>query len=315
MNNNKDFLQVIKLRPVEWAFLAYLVLTGLLNILYFKTLGATWSHLAVRITLLSGLMFLILLQVRFNTKIVDFLRSFYPLATLGYLYGETDFYNNIWHNYQDAWFEKTDFLIFGFQPSIKFSEVFHWTWFQELMSLSYMSYFVMIFGVLWTIYRFNREYFNRSIFLVLQSFFIYYLIFIILPVQGPQYWFSAPMNSLPEGGAFQKLLRFIQLIGERPTGAFPSSHVGISCILCYLTYQYARPLLKWMIGITFLLSCSAIYLKAHYFVDVIGGLLTAPLMILATTFLLNLFSERSREWIKALRPAGIFLLTRRSRNR
>jgi hypothetical protein len=241
MENEREFTQVIRFRPVEWALLVYLVFTGLLNIVYFKTLGATWVHLGARITIFSGLMLLIILQIRFNSRFIDFLRSFYPLATLGYLYGETDFYNNIWHNYLDAWFEKTDFFIFGFQPSIRFSEVFHWTWFQELMSLSYMSYFLMIFGVLWAIYRFNREYFNRSIFIVLQSFFFYYLIFIVFPVQGPQFWFPAPLNGLPEGGVFHNLLRFIQSVGERPTGAFPSSHVGISVILCYLSYQYARP--------------------------------------------------------------------------
>ncbi|MGB9745726.1 MAG: phosphatase PAP2 family protein [Bacteroidales bacterium] len=315
MENEREFTQVIRFRPVEWALLVYLVFTGLLNIVYFKTLGATWVHLGARITIFSGLMLLIILQIRFNSRFIDFLRSFYPLATLGYLYGETDFYNNIWHNYLDAWFEKTDFFIFGFQPSIRFSEVFHWTWFQELMSLSYMSYFLMIFGVLWAIYRFNREYFNRSIFIVLQAFFFYYLIFIVLPVQGPQFWFPAPLNGLPEGGVFHKLLRFIQSVGERPTGAFPSSHVGISVILCYLSYQYARPLFRWMLGILVLLSCSAVYIKAHYFIDIVGGLLTAPLMILLTTSLLSLFSERSREWVRTLHPAGIFLFPRRNRNR
>jgi len=299
------------LRPAEIAIIVYALLTALINCIYFKTLGGTYEHLTIRAGIIAVLFLLLFLHSSKPGKVIDFLRSFFPLATLGYFYGETDFYNNIWSGYLDPLFAKADFMIFGFQPSIEFSRVFHWTWFNELMNMAYLSYFIMIFSVAWVVYRSNYVVFNKCLFIIIQSFFFYYILFIFLPVMGPQFWFSAPYNSLPDAGVFRDVLKFVQAVGERPTGAFPSSHVGMSIILCYLTYRYAPSLFRWMIGITVLLACSAVYLKAHYFVDILGGILTAPVMIIITTSIINLFSLRVKKENHILKPAGLFVLNRR----
>ena len=67
-------------------------------------------------------------------------------------------------------------------------------------------------------------------------------------------------------------------MGERPAAAFPSSHVGIACILLYLASKFSRELLKWFIPIGTLLVLSTIYIKAHYVIDVIGGFLSVPII-------------------------------------
>jgi len=65
-------------------------------------------------------------------------------------------------------------------------------------------------------------------------------------------------------------------MGEGPTAAFPSSHVGIVLILLYLANKFTPKLLKWLIPISILLILSTVYIKAHYVVDVIAGILSFP---------------------------------------
>ena len=73
--------------------------------------------------------------------------------------------------------------------------------------------------------------------------------------------------------------------GERPTAAFPSSHVGVSTILMLLVWQArARRLFFWMLPIYVLLCLSTVYIMAHYAIDVLGGWLSAILFYAGLSF-------------------------------
>ena len=127
----------------------------------------------------------------------------------------------------------------------------------------------------------NKQTGIRIISLIIMSFLYYYLIFIFLPVAGPQYYFaSAIPHGTPEG-LFPKLVYVAQEIGETTTGAFPSSHVGISAIVLYLSYRYTKKIAPIILIFCLLLWPATVYVKAHYFVDVIGGFLSAPVIFLA----------------------------------
>jgi len=66
-----------------------------------------------------------------------------------------------------------------------------------------------------------------------------------------------------------------QASGERPTAAFPSSHVGISTILLILLWQNRLWLFALAIPFYVLLCCATVYIQAHYLIDVFGGFVTA----------------------------------------
>lgn len=95
---------------------------------------------------------------------------------------------------------------------------------------------------------------------------------------GPQFYFAYPDNTIPDAGIFRELLKFVQETGEKPTGAFPSSHVGICLINLILLYKYARKGFYITLPIAVLLMLSTVYIKAHYLIDVIAGFITAPLI-------------------------------------
>jgi membrane-associated phospholipid phosphatase len=73
-------------------------------------------------------------------------------------------------------------------------------------------------------------------------------------------------------GIFSQWVLDAQEIGERPTAAFPSSHVGIATVLMILAIQARNKILFFALLPLYLLLCVAtVYLKAHYVIDSISG--------------------------------------------
>jgi len=263
--------------PLDFITLAYILLTGILIILGEAKLQNTPSHLLARAGFIAGIIMLIYLNHTFpSNRAIRFIRYFYPLALLGYFYPETDYLNNIFFANLDPFIANLEVTIFGGHPSIWFSEYIPWKWFNELMNFGYFSYYFLIFIVCYKIYLDSFENFSRAIFIICMSFFIYYLLFILFPVAGPQFYLTPPDNQIPDAYIFSKLIKIVHNMGEGPTAAFPSSHVGIVLILMYLANKFTPKLLKWLIPISILLILSTVYIKAHYVVDVIAGILSFP---------------------------------------
>ena len=67
--------------------------------------------------------------------------------------------------------------------------------------------------------------------------------------------------------------------GERPTAAFPSSHVGVSTVLMLLAWQTRNRRLFWILMFFYVVLClSTVYIYAHYAIDVIAGWISALLL-------------------------------------
>jgi membrane-associated phospholipid phosphatase len=96
-------------------------------------------------------------------------------------------------------------------------------------------------------------------------------------------YFSSHLEALaPPGwtdGLFYQLVAGAQEAGERPTAAFPSSHIGISTIVLILARRHAPRLLFLFLPLWALLCCATVYIRAHYLVDAIAGLISAPIIL------------------------------------
>lgn len=89
-------------------------------------------------------------------------------------------------------------------------------------------------------------------------------------------------------------MHFIQNTAEQPTGAFPSSHVGISIIILLMAKKKAPVFYKIAWPFVILLIFSTVYIKAHYAIDVIGGLLIAPFILYLSDFLYHLPFQKTQ---------------------
>lgn len=272
----RKYLRVV--HPIDLITLAYILLTGIFIVCSAFKLTNIGPHILIRFGIAALIGVLIFLDSKVSNGVVHFLRNFYPLGLLGYFYPETDYLNNVFFPNLDPWIVNLEETIFNGQPSIWFSQYMPWKWFNDLMNFGYFSYYFLIFMVCYMIYKHAREHFQFTIFVICMSFYMYYIIFMLFPVAGPQFYFTPPDNQLPDAYIFRDAVKFVHDLGERPTAAFPSSHVGIGCLLLYLAGKYRPKMLNWLIPAVVLLILSTVYIKAHYVMDVIAGLFTVPTM-------------------------------------
>jgi membrane-associated phospholipid phosphatase len=216
------------------------------------------------------------------------LRLSYPLILSGYFYSETVFYNKLFFQNIDPFLIDIESAIFGMQPSLEFSACFSNKLFSELMYFAYFFFYVLILS--FTLYMFvkRRNHFNKVTFQLIVSTYIFYLIFCFIPSAGPQFYFAYPESELPKAFFFDHVMHFIQRVAEQPTGAFPSSHVGISLIILMLSKKTAPEFYSIVWPFVLILILSTVYIKAHYAIDIIGGLIIAPFILYLSDFLYQL---------------------------
>ena len=297
------------LLEVEWVIMGYLMLTLLLMLFTWTKLPdpepMLWGRFRVVVSTLALWGVYRLVPCRFTMLC----RVTLQLALLSWWYPDTFSLNRIFPNL-DHHFAALEQSIFGCQPALEFAN--HWThpvW-SELMYLGYSSYFLLISIVVVYYFIWRYEEFHRTVFIILTSFFVYYVIFVALPVTGPQYYYLAAgldnisqgvfpnvgdyflthdeMMKMPgyEDGWFYQIMVNAHSAGERPTAAFPSSHVGVTVILLLLAWRSkSRPLI-WFVFTLFLLMCLAtVYIRAHYVIDVFAGLLSAIIMYITLHYI------------------------------
>ena len=301
------------LLAVEWIIIGYMVLTMLLA--FFMTTKIhhiepmIWGRFRMVMMMLGLWLVYRLIPCRFTM----FCRILLQLLVLGLWYPETFEFNRHFPNL-DPLFAGYEQQLFSCQPALLFSQAISHPVFSELMHLGYSSYFPLI--ALVTLFYFFRRYdeFLRAEFILLTAFFIYYVIFIFLPVTGPQYYYlAAGFDQIAQGvfpdvgnyfathmekattpgwnnGFFYSLVEGMHDAGERPTAAFPSSHVGITTILMFLAWRSrCKPLFWFMMPFYILMCFATVYIQAHYAIDVIAGWISAIVIYAFLLFLSKKF--------------------------
>lgn len=297
------------LMAVEWVVMGYLLFTLLLMLFLTTKLQNPEPMLWGRFRIVAMTLALWLVYRLIPCPFTRLCRVALQLALLSWWYPDTYEFNRLFSNF-DHLFAGYEQQLFGFQPALVFAQVASHPIFSELMQMGYVSYFPLI--TLVTLFYFLCRYseFERATFIIITSFFIYYVIFIFLPVTGPQfYYLAAGMENIAKGvfpdlghyfadhqemvvlpgyqdGIFYHLVEEAHAAGERPTAAFPSSHVGITTILMFLGWHARNKILFWGMMPFYVLMCLAtVYIQAHYAIDVVGGWVSAAVIYALLHFL------------------------------
>lgn len=286
------------LLAAEWVAVGYLLFTVVMMVVLWGKLVNPQAMIEGRIRFVAVTLAMWLVYRMVPCRVTLFLRVLVQMSFLGWWYPDTYELNRALPNL-DHVFAGWEQSLFGCQPSLLFAQKVPWGWFSELMCLGYVSYFpLMLIVYLYYFFKRYRE-FQMSAFVILTSFFIYYVIFVLVPVTGPQFYYLAVgMEKIAAGvfpdlgdwflthsermaapgwaeGFWYHILDLTHDAGERPTAAFPSSHVGVTTVVMLLALRTRSRGLIFTILPFFVLMClSTVYIYAHYAVDVMGGLVT-----------------------------------------
>lgn len=286
----------------EWVILAYLLVTlAVIIILHDRMVNPSlmiWGRVGI-------FAFMCVMWGAYRVKPClanKVVRVVFHLVMLSWWYPDTFELNRLLPNL-DHVFASLEQSVFGMQPALLFSKTFDSPIFSELMCLGYGSYFPMI-AVVSIYYLIRRRVeFERIVFVIIAAFFIHYVIFDLLPVSGPQFYYyvvgedqiaqgmfpnihdyyytSWDGNAMPipgDKGPFQMVVQMAHETGERPTAAFPSSHVGITTVLLLIAWHSRS---KWLffclLPLGILMFFATFYIKAHYAIDAFAGLVSGAL--------------------------------------
>lgn len=302
----------VKFLAVEKLNILYNLLTTLLIIIFFNRLNDPREMLMGRFIIAAATFVVIYAYTQYPSKAIRLVRIVSQMCLLSYWYPDTFEFNRIFPNL-DHLFATLELDIFACQPALLFDQACSSLFWREAFNMGYWLYYPMI-ALVSFFYFFRRpKDVERCTFVIMSSFFLYYLIYIFLPVAGPQFYFPVIGDELavagpypeigdyfnlnPEitiaqegkGGLFTELVGIAQSSGERPTAAFPSSHIGITVILVMLAFRAKRLLAYMLFPIFVLLCCATVYIKAHYLVDAIAGLATGVTLYYFTTWLYKRF--------------------------
>lgn len=303
---------------VEIITLLYMLFTTVLICIYWNGLADPVSMLVTRGIMLGSMVACLGVYVLYPCRALRLVRIVPVLLGLIWWYPETyDFCSQL--PYLDHVFAGIDQTLFGCQPALVFNQVVSSTFWSEAFNMGYYAYYYIMAAVLvfYLICRYDKA--DRAGFVFLSSFFIYYLIYEFLPVAGPQYYFKAigveaadtgvfpavgdyfkthTEMLMPEiKGIFSQLVLGAQEIGERPTAAFPSSHVGMSTVSMLLAWKSGNRWLFWiMFPVYVLLCCATVYIQAHYLIDSICGFILAVILFYLTAFVYDRYLSLSHLW-------------------
>lgn len=292
----------------EWAMLAYWLLTTLIIVVCYTKVQNPEAMLWGRVRILFTTAALYAVYRMLPCRLTRLARIGVQLAFLSWWYPDTYELNRMLPNL-DHVFATWEQQLFGCQPALLFSQLTAHlptlvsNIFSELMDLGYASYYPMIATVIIYYFFFRYKEFQRAAFIVLAAFFIFYVVFIVVPVTGPTFYYQAVgIDNIAQGifpnlgsyfnlhqecmpspgytdGIFYHLVENAKAAGERPTAAFPSSHVGISTILMFLAWHTRERRLFFVLLPFFVLLCfSTVYIQAHYAIDAFAGLLSGTII-------------------------------------
>lgn len=283
--------------PLEWAMLAYTLFTLLLMSVFLTELVDPIPMIIQRVVFVSLIFVAMWMYKMLPCRLTQFLRVAIIMCTLSRWYPDTYEFNRLFVNL-DHVFASLEHDIFGCQPSLLFSQAYPQWWVSEPLYMGYFAYFPMIFTLVFWVWLKRPNELMRTSFIIMASFFTYYVIYIFLPVAGPQYYYQVegvdPVNGIfpsvghyfhemrqmyPAAGAdgpFHSLVALAHEAGERPTAAFPSSHIGVATILLIISLRCRLKGLTFVLLPFYVLLCAAtVYIHAHYLIDAIAGFITA----------------------------------------
>jgi membrane-associated phospholipid phosphatase len=203
---------------------------------------------------------------------------------------------------RDATLIALDQKLFGFQASLALQRFISpplTAW----MDLAYFYHILNIPIVACFIYlRAPRWRFREMMSGLMVVCFFGILGYMLVPAIGPLYTlrdqYAVPLYQ--SVSVFNRQVEFMDFARIR-RDVFPSMHVGISFVVWLYAYRNSRRLFWILSPLILSLWISSVYLRYHYLVDILAGLILAPLCFWLSNWLFKRFQEIP---ISVVMPAG-----------
>ena len=264
---------------IDIATLAYVVIaTGAVFVSFEGDNIPGWPWLLLGHALIVALV-LLAPRARLAGRTGRFFGDWYPMLLLPALYGEigvltldAGFQNDLLIQRLEAW-------VFGSQVSYRWIRETADPLLSWILHACYLAYYPILYASPFGLWMVGRKDASRhTIFAVMVTFYLCYIVFLFFPVAGPRYAFEAAHNVASDVGP-ARFAAWLLDRGDSWGAAFPSSHVAASVVATGMALRYWRPLGLVLLPFTAGLILAVVYGQFHYAVDALAGLIVAALML------------------------------------
>jgi membrane-associated phospholipid phosphatase len=193
-----------------------------------------------------------------------------------------------------------DYALFGVHPTVWMERLNH-PLLTGLLQAAYISYYVMPIALVLVLYfREDKNAFNNAAFAIVLCFYLSYIGYLLVPAVGPRFTLNhVQTTDLLTGPATLWVRQTLDGLEHNKTDAFPSGHTAVALVTLVYAWKYREKVLSRILTPAVLaLIISTVYLRYHYVIDVIAGVLLAALTVLISPKTYRLFSGSSE------RPQG-----------
>lgn len=172
----------------------------------------------------------------------------------------------------DPIFLKIDKIFFGTHPTI-FLEKIIFSPLTDFLTICYVFYFFypLILGL---IFYLRKEFsnFRKYISTVILCFYLGFVGFVLFPAVGPRYTLQDQYTKPLEGCEFTSNLRdVLDKLEKTKKDCFPSLHNAITLLVFLFFYRYQKKLTLFFLPLVLGIFLATIYLRYHYFADILAG--------------------------------------------
>ncbi len=223
-----------------------------------------------------------LVRLAGNTSVAAALRAAYPVMLLPALYSSIDLLNAFGQAAtHDPALLAIEEAVFGMQPARDWLRNHPSNFWSTVLHAVYLSYYIIVpLPVIVFLARRDRVAIDHYLAVVISTFILCYLCYVLWPVAGPYYVFDRPTGdfvaNLPARWVYAGLSG-----GSAFGAAFPSSHVAATVAAVGAAWRFAPRLGAWLAVPTALLAVGVVYCQMHYVIDSVTGVALALSMLIA----------------------------------
>ena len=282
------------LNPIDRLTISFIVLLTAV-ILFNVSFIPSWSQLICKYSLLAlVILFLTALDRKApGIKLFSFLHAFIPIISVAMIFNSLgDIIPFIRQQYYDDVLIRIDYMLFATHPTL-WMERFNSALLTALLQVAYISYYFMPIALGTLLFlRDKRDEFETAVFTIILCFYLSYIGYMLFPAIGPRFTLNhLQTTDLQAGPMTQWIQQSLNSLEHNKTDAFPSGHTAVALVSLFFAWKYRqRVLFRVMVPAVSALIVSTVYLRYHYVIDVIAGMMLALVTIFLAPWMHRLFS-------------------------
>jgi membrane-associated phospholipid phosphatase len=189
------------------------------------------------------------------------------------------------HSDADQWLANLDFRIWKANPTV-WLEYLHTPALTEFLQIVYTLFIPMVLlvaVVLWS--RGQIGEFQYYAFLISAGYLVSYIGYLIVPARGPRFLLWS-LQHFPLRGLwlFHSLQNGLDVLESAHYDCFPSGHTELTILAWWGSRMISKTAFRAYFVYTPLIIFATVYLRYHYSVDVLAGMVVAAILILLAPF-------------------------------